>query len=410
MNNHPMFLVAMMGARMHYAVPRILHAAEALAHFYTDICAARDWPRALRMIPPALLPSGLRRLAGRVPRDVPRNLITAFPRFGLEYQRRRASARTVSEMTALHLWAGETFNRLILGASPPKQAALYCFNTAGLDLLRAWRGNGWPTFLEQTIAPRRVEERILREEEAAFPGWQQPRQRDEFVGDCEAREAAEWQEADCILCGSEFVREGIRQCGGPAERCVVVPYGIELGAFAAGARPPFRDRPLRVLTVGQISLRKGAHYVLEAARRLLGWAVFRMVGPMEFLPRRAEELRRHVEWAGIVPRPEIQRHYQWADVFLLPSLCEGSATVTYEALAAGLPVVTTPNTGSIVEDASSGFVIPARDVDAIVQALERLMNDAARLEAMSQAARRRAAEGSLEAYAKRLLAALRVAG
>src|SRR5262249_11308352 len=97
--------------------------------------------------------------------------------------------------------------------------------------------------------------------------------------------------------------------------------------------------------------------------------------------------------------------YAWADVFLLPSVCEGSATVTYEALAAGLPVVCTPNTGSVVRDGVDGFIVPVGDVDAIVERLERLADPSLRAE-FSVRARGRAAEFTLDAYRRRLLAAL----
>ena len=81
-------VVAQLGARMHYAVPRLLERAGLLERFYTDICAAKDWPRLLRLIPPALRPGGVQRLLGRDPREIPARRITSFTRFGFEYARR----------------------------------------------------------------------------------------------------------------------------------------------------------------------------------------------------------------------------------------------------------------------------------------------------------------------------------
>lgn len=407
MNKTDPFIVALMGARMHYAVPRLLHQHEQLEHFYTDICATHGWPALLHPIPQCLLPSGLRRLMGRVPTGLPHSLVTAFTRFGLDYERRRSAARTISEMTTVHLWAGETFNRLIIESNPPLNTSLYCFNSAGLELLHAWNSRGQLTMLEQTIAPRRVEEKILREEELAFPGWQEPLPRDANVEAYMQREEQEWQAARVIVCGSEFVRNGVRECGGPVERCVVVPYGIALHDFPAWDRGSIKDRPLRVLTVGEVGLRKGSHYVLEAARQLAGRVEFRMAGPMGLLPERTSELRRHIDWVGIVPRQEIAAHYRWADVFLLPSLCEGSATATYEAFCAGLPVIATMSTGSLVEDGVNGFCVPERNALAIVQAIESFLHQPTLLHEMSAAAREIAQMISLDAYGDRLLAAAR---
>jgi glycosyltransferase involved in cell wall biosynthesis len=80
--------------------------------------------------------------------------------------------------------------------------------------------------------------------------------------------------------------------------------------------------------------------------------------------------------------------------------------VCYEALAAGLPVVTTENAGSVVRDGMDGFIVPIRDAAAIVERLETLDRDRPLLESMARAARERAREFTLEKYGERLLAAL----
>jgi glycosyltransferase involved in cell wall biosynthesis len=333
-------------------------------------------------------------------------LITAFSAFGFLYQRRRSAARSSSEMTAIHLWAGERFCRLILESHPSALSDLYCFNSAGLELLSDWRARGRRGVVEQTIAPRRVEERLLREEEDAFPGWEAPRPRDAYVEAYMAREEAEWQAAHTIVCGSDFVKAGVAECGGPVERCVVVPYGVPLERFRPSPKPPLSGRKLRVLMVGEVGLRKGSHYVFAAAQRLADQIDFRLVGPISLLPRRVERVGDRVQLTGVVPRGEIIPHFDWADVFLLPSLCEGSATVTYEALSAGLPVIATPNTGSIVEHGKSGFIVPPRDMDALVAALERFLIEPGLLTRMRTAACERSHVGSLAAYGQRLMVVL----
>ncbi|MEJ0001123.1 MAG: glycosyltransferase [Verrucomicrobiota bacterium] len=95
--------------------------------------------------------------------------------------------------------------------------------------------------------------------------------------------------------------------------------------------------------------------MLEAARRLGSRAQFRMVGAIQVFPEAERALRQHVELTGPVPRAQIAAQYAWADVLLLPSICEGSATVTYEAMAQGVPVVCTPQTGSVVRDGRGRF-------------------------------------------------------
>jgi glycosyltransferase involved in cell wall biosynthesis len=358
-----------------------------------------------RAIPEAQRPAFLRRLLERVPDGIPRDRIAVYPSFAVEYAWRLARARTPSERTRTYLWAGQRFCDLVLARGFDAATAIYAYNTAGREALEAGRSQGRLCVVEQTIAPPLVEHRLLREEAARFPGWEALPPDDVLLDALMERHRAEWEAADLVLCGSEFVRDSVVECGGPAHCTKVVPYGVELDF---GARPAERPPgPLRVLTVGTVGLRKGIPYVLEAARRLRKLAELRLVGAIGgLLPQAVRELRGATELTGSVPRSLVRDHYVWADVFLLPSLCEGSATVSYEALAAGIPVVTTPNAGSVIRDGTEGFVVPIRDVDAIVERIELLAKDRALLAHLGRHAAARAREFTVERYRDRLMAAL----
>jgi hypothetical protein len=399
--------VAQLGARMHYAVPRTLYAAGMVERLFTDATGTSSCARALRVIPERLRPTGLKRLLGRVPVGVPLERISAFERFGWEYAWRCWRARDQEEQTRVYLWAGRRFCQLILAAGLGKAAGVYTFNSAGLELLEHAKRLGLFGMLEQTIAPAQVEDRLLAAEMDSNPGWERPAKRGRARGEFAAREQAEWECADLVLCGSEFVRRGIGECGGPVERCVVVPYGV--AAAELTPEPRQGSGPLRVLICGAVTLRKGAPYALRAARALRGAAEFRWVGSMCLLSDAASRLGEHIDLCGAVPRTAMTSRYAWADVFLLPSICEGSATVCYEALAAGLPVITTPNAGSVVREGLDGFVVPVRNPEAIAVKLELLARDRELLRWMSKNARGRAREFTVEKYGERLIAALRAA-
>jgi glycosyltransferase involved in cell wall biosynthesis len=401
---------------MHYAVPRILAKADILEHFYTDICAVQGWPRWLRLLPDPVRPAAVRRLLSRVPRGVPPALITAFTDFGLEYARRLNTAAT--ERLAVYLWAGKEFCRRILSKGSGGAGAVFTFNSAGLEILQCARREGLRAVMEQTIAPMRVELELSKQERARFANWEIVSESSDCAAEYCHREEAEWQAAEVILCGSEFVRDGIAQCGGPVDTCIVVPYGVDLPFPHRGKggrrpdevatinlQPSTLNRPLRVLTVGAVGLRKGSPYVLEAAKQLKDKAVFRMVGSIGVSDQAEAQLREHLELTGPVPRSNIAQHFAWADVFLLPSICEGSATVTYEALGYGLPVVCTPNAGSVVRDGLEGFIVPVRDATAIAGRIDQLAQDLELRAQMAAKAKARAAEFTVEAYGQRLLAA-----
>jgi glycosyltransferase involved in cell wall biosynthesis len=182
-------------------------------------------------------------------------------------------------------------------------------------------------------------------------------------------------------------------------KCHVLPYGVDTSAF----RPREQrgsGNGLNVLFIGAVGLRKGVPYLLEALRALRGVPLrCRLIGAVEvYSPWLAEHVG-SAEVMGSVPRSEIMRMYDWADVFVLPSICEGSAIVTYEALACGLPVITTPNSGSVVRHGVDGFVVPIRDADAIASRLQQLLDDRDLLRTMPTNARLRSQEFSLEKYA-----------
>ena len=398
----PSLLVAQLGARRHYAIPEILNARGMLELLYNDICAVRGWPQYLRLIPPRFRSPAVARLAGRVPR-IPRDRIATFSGFGFEYARRLRRSGSSSQSIPIFLWAGKTFGRLILRQGL-RGTGIYVFNTAGLELLAAAKRQGLQTILEQTIAPHAIEFRLMNEERELHPGWEHPPGQTAFRQEYMEREQQEWELADRILCGSDFVRVGIEACGGPRERCVVVPYGVG-DRFVPSPQPP-HPGPLRVLTVGSVGLRKGAPYILEAAKRLQNRAVFRMVGPVGVLPPAISALQEHLELVGPVPRDRILQHYQWADVFLLPSICEGSATAIYEALACGLPVITTPNSGSIVRDGVEGFIVPIRDVESIVERLNLFMEDKTLLATLRHNIRQKNLKNNFDRYGDRLVKAI----
>jgi len=112
-----------------------------------------------------------------------------------------------------------------------------------------------------------------------------------------------------------------------------------------------------------------------------------------------EGLFRHISH---VPYSELPRYYQSADIFVYPSLHEGSALAIYEALASGLPVITTHNSGSVVRDGVEGFIVPIREIEALKERILFLYQNKDIREQMSSQARKRAESFTWQAYRQRL--------
>ena len=401
-------IVAQLGARRHYAVPRGLYAAGLLERLMTDACAANlPWRWLDELMPTQTRPGRLRRLLDRRVEEVPASLIRGFPLLTLS---------TVwwsgSDEAQTDYWAerNAAFGKKVVKAGFGQADAVYGFNGAALEIFRAAQERGLTAILDQTAAPWRSITALLRKEQEQWPAWETVAAEIDQSGRLSAREEEEWAIADRIICGSEFVVSALAACGGPKDRCTTVPYPAflvarigELGKFDRS----YVGRPLRVLFAGTLQLRKGVQYLLEAKRQLKTAQVeFRLVGSSRLSERAISELSRHMEVVGPAPRSEMARHYTWADVLVLPTLSEGSANVCYEAMAAGLPVITTPNAGSVVRDGIEGFVVPVRDAEAITDRLDRLASDLNHLEEMSSAALLRAPNFTLERYKDRLVATL----
>lgn len=388
------------GARGHYAVARILHANNALEQLFTDICAVRGWPRLLSAVPRALRPAPVERLCSRIPHGIPRSRVTAFTRFGWNMNAEFRRVKSTEDSYAAFLKMGRTLSGLVIQHGIGRANGLYAFNGEALELLQFCRARGMRTVLEQTIAPKEIEIELLRQEAELHPDWSNGSQCDKLLPDFVARQRAEWQAADLIVCGSDFVRNGIRAVGATNAEVGVVPYGVDSSFNIIDRRP--HPGPLRVLTVGTVNTRKGIPYVYEAARRLKGKAEFRVVGSIQVPEPALRRLSAYVDVVSRVPRSAIVEHYRWADVFLLPSICEGSAMVCYEALAAGLPVLATPNTGAVIRDGVDGFLFAIRDVVRMVERIEQCASEPDLLYDLSRNARATGAQYNLKTYASNL--------
>jgi glycosyltransferase involved in cell wall biosynthesis len=180
------------------------------------------------------------------------------------------------------------------------------------------------------------------------------------------------------------------------------------------------DNELLLVTVGRLVEQKGHEYLLQALSRLgpaaPGGRPLRLAivgdGPLRTsLPRRAEELGlgRQVIFAGF--RADVEDVMAAADLYVHPSLWEGFGLVLLEAMAMGLPVITTTHTAGpdLIHDGVEGFIVPIRDSEAIATRLELLHRDPARLAAMAQQARQRARAFSWNNYETTMAACLQQA-
>ena len=400
------FIVAQVGARRGYAVPAILEKAGMLDRFYTDITG--DIGLGAVFSAAAVLPlvgKSARRLAAR---RLPFNI--------------RAKTTTFPGITLPHV-----FRRVIIARDPAAECREGVRFSDALGRAMAWRGFGSATHMYSMLGecgPLFAEgkrrslvtvseiyiplstERILTEERKKFPGWEE--NAPDYASVCRGFESSGGPRADAdfAICPSEWVRDDlVRNFGFPSEHTAIVPYGVNPELFSV------RNEPVRgrILFAGTADLRKGIHYLAMASQKLVEHGLhyeFRIAGDVEQSVANQRQCR-YLTFLGRVPRVGMTREFAPADLFVLPSLAEGSAETTYEALACGVPVVTTLEAGSVVRDGVDGRIAPSRDPGALANAIAEIVEDRQKRERMSRAARDRAHDYTWERYGERLLAALR---
>ncbi|MEJ1969757.1 MAG: glycosyltransferase family 4 protein [Rhizomicrobium sp.] len=268
----------------------------------------------------------------------------------------------------------------VLKEQPAAQNVYHVRSGFGGRSFATARALGYLTVCDHTIAHPFVIEGLIENGGAldAAPVARVPE------ADIWRRAAKDLASSDHVLVNSDFVKQTFARAGARTDNVHVVYLGIDdrfldyLAAARTAGVPP-RDRRLRMLFAGGVTQRKGMSTVAAALTGLddVDWQLtisgnvtprFRSsIGGLLDDPR--------VRYLGVTPRDGLAARMAEADVFVFPSLAEGSAKVVFEALAAGCFVITTPNSGSIVEDGVHGFLIPPGDPAALADAIRRAASD-----------------------------------
>lgn len=208
--------------------------------------------------------------------------------------------------------------------------------------------------MEQTNAPHAVHDRLLSQEALRWPGWQPNLDLGKDDDVLAEREEAEWRLADKIICGSDFVVAGIEERGGPTEKCYIVPYGVDLDHFHPSKNIRERDvDKMRLLFLGEVGLRKGAQRLIVALKALnAAKAEAEFCGRIALEPFLLNLTQQNIHFHGQIPRSKVRELMSRADLLVLPSLCEGSAMVIYEAVASRLPVLCSQSSGALKSSAT----------------------------------------------------------
>lgn len=359
-----------LGAREHYSVPRALHSAGMLERLVTEA-----W------VPPGSGWGHMRRnLRERYHEDVPRRLVK-------DLTGRAVGFELVARMRGWTAWEAimrrnEWFQRRVVSwldstcNQREQGGCLFSFSYTAHQPFAWASSNGWRKVLGQIDGALGEEKKIIGVHErhggnvspyrAAPDAYWDP-----WREECEA--------ADQIVVNSEWSRGLLVGEGIAEDKVTIVPLAYSPPRESLGFTRKYpaefcAKRPLQVLFLGQVTVRKGAFELLEAAAELESLPVeFLMVGPEIIEVPKALRQLPNVRWVGAVPRGVAQDYYEQADVFLFPTHSDGFGLTQLEAQAWKLPIIASRFCGRVVQPNVNGWELPEVNAVNIVQAVDHCL-------------------------------------
>jgi glycosyltransferase involved in cell wall biosynthesis len=359
--------------------PFVQHAARALQ----EAALLKSYVTSFAYQPEALSGRMLRGVLGLVMRDADRQLRRRSidqvrPHHVFQHPLpeflRLAATKGVGPITGDLTWevTEKWFSSIVARKHLEGVSAAYSYENVAFDIFKAAKSRGMLCIYDVPIAHHATADRWVQHELDRYPELLTAYERHgrRLAPRRNMRKDAELQLADLIVVPSGFVRDSLIGAGISAERIAVVPFGA----------PPV-DTSKRVeqnnrfvfLVAGQLSVRKGTHYVIRAWPALANrpGAELWLVGPWRLPSTLQTALSGRVRIVPPVPRSELFALFDQADVLVFPTLAEGLANTALEAMSRGLPLITTPNSGCdvFIESGHSGILIAPRDLDLLVAAM-----------------------------------------
>jgi len=269
------------------------------------------------------------------------------------------------------------------------------------DILHSWNGFCYAQFLKAKgfgaikVCDRQsshvIEQNKIMEKENARFGIKRDANRSYTLTKC----VAEYNLADYVLVPSIHAWNSFLKYNFPGHKLYMIRNGVDLKKFQP---KPVKHNDFRVLFVGGNWIRKGWIY-LERAFAQLNLKNSELWGAG---PRISFTKRRNVKLLGFIPS---QKLYNKCDLFVLPTLEDEMALVVLEAMASGIPVITTFECGydDIIKDGKQGFIVPVRDERTLKQRIQYFYDNPSELKRMGKNARKTAEKYPWEKYQKELI-------
>ncbi|HTM98133.1 MAG TPA: glycosyltransferase family 4 protein, partial [Pedobacter sp.] len=269
---------------------------------------------------------------------------------------------------------------------------------SGLESIKQIKKLGGIAIVEECGSCNKFQNKILLEEYTNLDLKFETPTPDHIV----ERQLREAQIADYILCPSQHVMNSFIENGISEHKFRLIPYGVNQGIF----KPKWiENEEFTIIFVGTIGVRKGLIYLFKALELLEIPFKCILIGSVETQFQEYYRQYAHLFTHYVhVPHHELVDYYNKASAFVFPSLDEGMALVQLEAMACGLPIICTPNSGgdSVVTEGIEGYIVPIRNPSAIAQKITHLYNNPALRNSMARKASESATLYNWETYGIKL--------
>jgi glycosyltransferase involved in cell wall biosynthesis len=386
---------------------RALEEAGLLDRFYTTLCddPSNLWQRAA-CAAARLGGYDLRRqLRRRAVTEVPLAKVTAYPFREIVRLLSGGLDRSGRLTDRVWAWAEPGFDRAVARRLHDGLRGVYGFEYSSLATFQAARARGLKVIYDVPAPEPLFVQAMINREVARFPVLDTPYHRHSEAREDRriARRRAEWHAADLVIAASAFTKSTYVEAGLDGSRVRVVPYGAPpVAARDAALAGPAPDAPVQFLWAGTFSIRKGAHYLLEAWRQGGFGRHARLIihGAIALPDALLRPLPDGVTIGGSIPRDQLMEVYQRSDALIFPTLCDGFGMVATEAWSRGLPVITTTCAGAadLLKPYENGLLVPAGDASALAEAITWCLEHRADLRAMRENALHTAASWQWRDY------------
>lgn len=255
--------------------------------------------------------------------------------------------------------------------------------------------------------------RILGEEALLHPEWKTSIDNLVFPPAYEKRLEEEPLLADKVVAASSFTQSTLLEIGIAPQNIIYLPLGCDIDHVPYSEYPDgdFSGRPLKLLYAGTVTQRKGIKYLLEAMKRLVPNPSanpdieLHIIGGIQGVDEPLKAYSGWYKYHAPVSQQALFKLYREFDALVLPTVFEGFGLVIVEAMAAGLPVITTPHSigPELITNGENGYIVPIRDIDSLVKAITDLrQTPTEKYHHMRRRARQAALSYSWDAYTDRL--------